>query len=117
MIDKLISKDQFCTIIKAIKNNNDFLNELNDLFKKYNQTENQINSSELEDTLVNLLEMLFDDTDTWIKYWIYELEYGVKYKDGSVVDLEDNIIPLKTESDLYDLLLENMGLHQVTSED
>jgi len=38
-------------------------------------------------------------------YFVYELEFGEKWKEGVVTDVDGNDIPLKNSSDLYDLLI------------
>lgn len=39
--------------------------------------------------------------------FIYELEFGRKWKKGMVIDVDGNDIPLKNSSDLYDMLINN----------
>lgn len=48
-----------------------------------------------------------EDFSDWIGYWMWELNKGADYKDGCVTDMDDNIIPLKTLSDLYDCIKGN----------
>ena len=55
------------------------------------------------DMIVDLLEICFNDKEKWIEYWVFELDFGDKYKDGMVKNGETTI-PLKTAKDLYDLL-------------
>lgn len=53
-----------------------------------------------------LVEMTGDDKkDPIIDYWIYELEYGDKWVEGSVTDKDGVDIKLKTASDLYKYLV------------
>lgn len=40
----------------------------------------------------------------WIEYYIYELKFGEKYKDGCITDNLKNNIPLRTPEDLYNML-------------
>ena len=44
------------------------------------------------------------DTGGWISYFIYELEYGEKYRDGSVVDGDGTNIDISDIDKLYDFL-------------
>ena len=53
-----------------------------------------------------LLERIFD-TDM-ISYFIYELDYGKKYKAGCVLDENMNEIDLSTPEKLYDYLVQDI---------
>ena len=54
--------------------------------------------------VVQLLEKIMNDEGEDIQYWMYELEFGKEYKDGMVLDKDNNIIKMGTIDDLYDLL-------------
>ena len=58
------------------------------------------------DTLLRVLEIIFDDRGEWISYWIYELDYGTR-DDLSATNADGTPIPLKTIEDLYTLLIKN----------
>lgn len=104
----MITKKEFCKIIDDLKRNDEFLDDICDVFKKH-QREEQIYSTGLEDTIVNLLETIFNDNKTnWISYWIWELDFGEKYNEGDVTKKDGTIIPLKTVEELYDFLIKNM---------
>ena len=55
------------------------------------------------DMIVDLLEICFNDKEKWIEYWVFELDFGNKYKEG-MIKRDKTTIPLKTAKDLYDLL-------------
>lgn len=55
------------------------------------------------DMIVDILEICFNDKEKWIEYWVMELDFGNKYKDGMIKNGKTTI-PLKTAKDLYDLL-------------
>ena len=55
------------------------------------------------DTIVDLLEICFNDKEKWIEYWVMELDFGNKYKEGTITRGKTTIL-LKTAKDLYDLL-------------
>lgn len=59
----------------------------------------------LQEQLIKLLKVLTNDNhkDSWIEYFIWELDFGRLYKDGCVTIL-DKKVSLKTASDLWDLL-------------
>lgn len=55
------------------------------------------------DMIVDLLEICFNDKEKWIYYWVIELDFGDKYRDG-MIRRGKTTIPLKTVKDLYYLL-------------
>jgi hypothetical protein len=58
------------------------------------------------DSLINLLTEVFDDESGWIGYWIYDLDFGTKWKEGAVT-VEDIDVKMKTVEDLYKVLIDN----------
>lgn len=97
---QMISKEKFVDIINKLKEVNDFVNETNERARKLNDAiiSDFFNASSLsishENVVVELLENMFN-TDM-ISYWIYDLNYGRKYKDGYVQDGEGNNIDIST---------------------
>lgn len=61
-----------------------------------------------QNLILKILEETMEDNtkelDSWIGYWIYDLEYGKRYKKGFVTDKNGKNIKLKTIDDLYNLL-------------
>lgn len=106
----MITKERFVEIIKRLENYNKLQGNINSLFNECidNKENDFCNASSIcighESVVVELLENMFD-TDM-ISYWIYELDYGRKYKDGYVLDGEGNIVDLSTLEKLYDYLIE-----------
>lgn len=103
----IISKDKFCQILTKLKENEDFIDGINDVLREFGR-DNYIFPTGLEDVIVRLLETVFEDTDKWISYWVWEENFGRKYEDGDAIDERGSIIPLKTAEDLYDFLIKNM---------
>ena len=58
-----------------------------------------------EGIVVKLMERLMRDNAGNISYFIYELDYGKKYKDGYVQDGKGNNIDISTAEKLYDYLI------------
>lgn len=113
-IDKInipLPRDKFTKYITSIKNQSNYIDDLNSLNRKYN-IDTSVCSSPLEDDLVDLLVYIFhDNKNDWISYWIYELDFG-KTADQMTASIESDIsdtgsfsIPLETIDDLYDLLI------------
>lgn len=108
----IISKDKFVEIINRLKNYNNLQDKINDLFKENidNKEMDFMNAGSIcighESVVVYLLERMFD-TDM-ISYFIYELDYGEKYKEGCVLDENMNEIDLSTAEKMYDYLVKSL---------
>ena len=103
----IMSKESFCKVMDNYKSMFNFTDEMNDLFDKYKMDGN-IYPPMCTETVIDLLEFIFNDKNQWISYWIFELDFGKDYEDGYVKDEHGEVIPLKTTEDLYDLLVRNM---------
>lgn len=109
----MISKEKFCNIISQLKETNDFVDEVNRKAKElHNNIANDFFdamslSISHEELVVQLLEEIFDDSDM-ISWWIYELDYGRKYKKGCIQDADGKNINVSTVEKLYDYLVANM---------
>ena len=108
----MISKEKFVEIINRLKSYAELQNKINDLFRDNidNKEMDFINAGSIcighESVVVYLLERMFD-TDM-ISYFIYELDYGKKYKAGCVLDENMNEIDLSTPEKLYDYLIKSL---------
>ena len=108
----IISKEKFVEIINILKSYTELQNKINDLFRDNidNKEMDFINAGSIcighESVVVYLLERMFD-TDM-ISYFIYELDYGKKYKAGCVLDENMNEIDLSTPEKLYDYLIKSL---------
>lgn len=108
----IISKEKFVEIINRLKNYNELQDKIDNLFKDNieNRERDFINAGSIcighESVVVYLLEKIFD-TDM-ISYFIYELDYGKKYKAGCVLDENMNEIDLSTPEKLYDYLVQDI---------
>jgi len=108
----MITKKQFVDIINKLKEVNDFVNKTNEEARKLNDAmiSDFFNASSLsishEGIVLELLENIFNDKEI-IGWWLYDLDYGRKFKDGYLQ--EDGInIDVSTAEKLYDYLIENM---------
>ena len=55
---------------------------------------------------INILEHLMNDEDKWIDYFIYELDFGAKYREGSVRRKDGSFIDLSNSLGLWIFLNE-----------
>ena len=105
-----ISKEEFIRIMKRLEETEKTKNEIDRIIKESTDCiiSDFTNASSLmichEDIVISLLETMFDDKDT-ISWWIYDLEYGKKYKDGCITEKDGTIIDLSTTEKLYDFLI------------
>ena len=110
----MITKEQFCKIIKRLSDYNDLQDKIQELFRNNidNQEMDFMNAGSIcvghETIVVELLENMFNDKDT-ISWWIYEQDYG---RSVGINDVFDNrigkYIDLTTPEKLYDYLIKEM---------
>ena len=113
--DKNLSKEEFVDIIERLREANDLVNKVDELFQ--NSRENleldYCNGASLqishEPIVVKLLEKLMEDQGEDISYFIYELDYGRDYEEGCITDQDGNNIDFSTAEKLYDYLNSNIG--------
>ena len=62
----------------------------------------------IQNALIKLLQIQFDDKGSWIEYFIYDLNFGKEYKGVCVTDENGINIKLSSAGKLYDFLIANM---------
>ena len=108
----MITKERFIQIINRLENYNKLQEKINSLFDECidNKENDFCNAGSIcighESVVVELLENMFNSD--MISYWIYELDYGKKYKAGCVLDENMNEIDLSTPEKLYDYLVQDI---------
>lgn len=102
---KPISKKKFVEIINTIK---DVIERYQALYK----IGVNITFPMLEDTVIDLLNHIFDDNSNWIEYFIFDLDFGTKWTEKSITTMEDEPIYIRTPEELYDYLVENMEVEK-----
>lgn len=109
----LLSKEEFVKVINHLKEATELQDKVNQLFRnsRDNIENDNMNAASLqishESTVVKLLEKIMGDNNmVWsdIEYFIYELDYGKRYKQGSVTDADGKEIDFSTAEKLYDYL-------------
>jgi len=107
----MITKKGFVEIIDKLRQVHDFVNETNANARKLNDAiiSDFFDASSLsishEDIVLQLLENIFNGTDI-LSWWLYDLDYGRKYKAGCIQDKYGKDIDLSTAEKLYDFLVE-----------
>lgn len=105
----MITKKKFIEILNILQDTDNICTEVNQIFKECrdNKISDGMNAASLmichEDIVVELLQNIFNDTDT-ISYWLYELDYGRKYRDGCLREADGTTVDISTPEKLYDYL-------------
>ena len=95
--------DLFRKAIEDIRRIHNFEEDVNGLLRKFN-TDGEYFVPTCEDMLVKVLQDSMNDTDEFISYFIYDLNFGKEWKEGNVVD-NGKDIKLSTIDELYDYLI------------
>ena len=74
-----INKEDFINAIECIKNHNDKIQAA------YKIGIDMVDFDLTAGELVYILDII-TNKDEWVSYFVYELEYGSKYKEGCVLD-------------------------------
>ena len=97
----------FAEFEKYIKN----LQDYDDLRTNLSSERFYFESGIIDDLVGNIValleEVMHDKEDGWISYWCWELDFGRKWKPGTITD-EGRDIKLQTIADLHVYLLNNM---------
>ena len=100
----MIDKEVFINIINEIKKHTEIQDNINKQLKDFEF--NLFSYGNYEALLVELLEEIFKDKSGWIGYFLYDLDFGSKHKDG-MIKIDGENVKLATPEDLYDLITDN----------
>jgi hypothetical protein len=103
-----ITKDLFCYTIEQIRLQERAEKEFAKSFEKMfpDSTVMCYNNKTYQALMELLINAMQDDGD-WIMYFMYELEYGMKWKKDVANRSNGTGICLATSGDLYDFLMED----------
>lgn len=95
-----MTKENFSALLDAVKNHSNYICNL---YRDYGI--DFINSPvmEIESEITKYLKAQFNDSDDWISYWMWELDFGKKWRPGAVT-FNGIDVPLGTVDDLWNLL-------------
>ena len=110
-----LSKEDFVRYIDRLREATDLCDKIDSLMResKDNIENDFMNGASLqinhEPIVIELLCKLMHDDDIYsdISYFIYELDYGRKYKTGTITDKDGTDIDFSTSEKLYDYLAKN----------
>lgn len=106
----MIKKDLFVQTINFIRDRNDAMYRLNDVFSAEFEESVFYPYFKYDEQMLKVLAASFDYDDElmydWISYYCFELDFGRKHELGCVT--KDVVpIPLETPEELYDMLWED----------
>lgn len=103
-----IDKTKFINIMSEFESFTKKIDDSSYKIRKLTDNEWDVFFPTEEFILCELLNKIFNcELSDDFGYFIYELEFGRKWKKGMVTDVDGNDIPLKNSSDLYDMLINN----------
>ena len=97
----MLSKDHFITTINELHEIENDIDNAHTALQKLDPDFGGLYLSRVTSLVVQTLKRSMDDIADWISYFIYELDYGKKWKSGMVVSGKGKDIKLKTAEDLY----------------
>jgi len=103
----IISKEMFVACILAIQRQEEYDHKCIDAFQTILNEDRIVigyDNSVLSTQIINLLVACMNDNGQWIEYFIYDLDYGKEYHEGSVMQKDKTPIDISTEEKLYDFL-------------
>ncbi len=97
----MIEREEFVRYMERIRGLHDLSNGIHEALVAYDPEFGGFNNDRAVTLATDLLADLVDDPAEWIKYYMYDLDFGVK--DGKV-SVGGKPIPFKTYGDLYDCI-------------
>ena len=107
----MIDKHKFVEILHYLEENDTFASKFRQLLEDTEKNTDFISGycfsdGTMEWFIIQLLEEIFHDTEAhWISYWVFELNYGQKYDEMTIIDNNLKQIKIKTAEELYDFLI------------
>jgi len=102
-----ITFEKFKEIMEHIAAFETLQDKISSASREYNHLTKDMTEFEIPSTTfdtVFVLGLLLEDKDDWICYWVYELDCGRRWEEGTVVSKDGENIPLKTIEDLWAML-------------
>ena len=103
-----MTKELFIEAIEAIRlqeeHDNNYIDLLSKVFPDAFEANLLYDNSFIKGGLLKLLSELMHDNGEWIEYFIYELDYGKKYKKGCATYEDGKNIDLSNAGALYEFL-------------
>lgn len=97
----ILSKNEFCKIIRELVKENQFIDDFNDLCRLYHKDMLIFESGAIS-TTVKVLEKMFDDVPELISYWFWECNCGTT---DIILEIDGEKMDFSTPEDLYEALV------------
>jgi hypothetical protein len=100
-MERLISKEYFCKVIRDIEKSIRFNEELNSFLNKFN-VDGFVMLPDSSGSAIDLLDTIFK-TDL-VSWFCWELDFGKDWVEGVLIDKNGKDIKVSTPEELYDFL-------------
>lgn len=101
----MLTKKQFIKLLTDFKQIEEDINNVDKALKKLDPDFGGFYLSRVSTLITDALKAAMNDEYDYIGYWVYELDYGSKWKKGTITTKEGKDIKLKTAEDLYDYII------------
>jgi len=101
-----LTKKRFINYITTLKLIESDLHKVHIAFKKLDPDFGGFYLSRFSTLIIKVLQDAMQDKYDYINYFIYELDYGKKWKKGMITRKNGEDVKLKTPEDLYNYLIE-----------
>lgn len=109
-----ISREEYCEAVHGLEKETRRIDRFNEgmrnVFSDGDWDPPMLTEIDSFSALILLLSRLTEDRressvdESWLEYFIFELDYGKKWSKGSVVDENGEDIPFSTPEEVYDFL-------------
>jgi hypothetical protein len=107
-----MTKETFIYIIEQLRLQSEHDSKCSAAFKVIlpNDYTSGYDNTILSECLLKLVKDALNDNhrDSWIEYYVYELEFGAKYRSGCAKYKNGKDIDISTPEKLYDFLIKEM---------
>ena len=104
----MISKDVFVNTMTRLELLDERMGEVDTALRNLCPDFNGFYVPETIDIVLDLLKDVFNDKYDWIEYFVYELDWLTKYREGCITDANGSPIDLSSWEKVYYYLFENM---------
>jgi hypothetical protein len=107
-----ITKELFIETIDEIKKQHENDSKCTDAFSVILPTDfiSGYDNHWIQNQLLKIIKISLNDfhKDSWIEYFIYDLDFGKEYKKGMTTNVDGSEIDLSDSGKLYDFLITNI---------
>jgi len=99
-----MTKETFIKLMTGLIELKESEEKLDEAFRAFAPDFNGLHLEKYEALVLMAIKASFKHPYDWIEYWLYDLNCGKDYKKNYVTDKKGKNVPLKTLSDLYNLI-------------